>query len=174
MNRSRVFACWWLALTLGTVAAWADNKSIQGTLLGLDGNPMADQEIKADRLDAKGTPRAITKTDAQGHYQFKALPVGAYSITAYVKNAAKLRAMVKTRDDGWAKVDFDLRTRRGDPNIKKHWVWVKGEPGTHIGGHWVEVDEAIAPASTNALDSTDLSRVDRTLRMNTTATRPGR
>src|SRR3954447_12252462 len=174
MSRSRVFAFWLVALTLGAAAAWADNKSIQGTLLGLDGNPMADQEIKADRLDAKGTPRAITKTDAQGHYQFKALPVGAYSITAYVKNAAKLRAMVKTRDDGWAKVDFDLRTRRDDPNIKKHWVWVKGEPGTHIGGHWVEVDQATPPTSGSTLDSSDLSRMDRTIRMNTTATRPGR
>src|SRR3954468_12779483 len=97
MSCSRVIAIWLLAFNIGTAASWADNKSIQGTLLGLDGKPMAGGEIKANRLDAKGTP-ALTKTDAQGHYLFKGLPVGAYAITAYVKGVGNWGEWGKTRD----------------------------------------------------------------------------
>jgi hypothetical protein len=175
MSRSRIIALSMIAFVLGAGPGRADTKSIQGTLLGLDGKPFAGAQIKAEQLDGKTKP-AITKTDAQGHYQFTGLPVGAYAITAYVKNVPKLRGMVRTRSDGWAKVDFDLRTRSDGPNIKKHWVWVKGEPGSHIGGRWVEVDQATTPSTSavDNVDSDDVSRMQRTMRMNTNATMPGR
>src|SRR5947209_5750150 len=127
--RSRIVAAALFAFIPAWSSAWADTKSIQGTLVGQDGKPVAGVEIRADRLDTKTIP-TITKTDAQGHYVFKALPAGAYSITALVKNVPKSRAMVKTRSDGWAKVDFDLRMKSNDPSIKKKYVWVNGEPGS--------------------------------------------
>src|SRR5437868_3719335 len=128
LTRSSSIAAALLACGLATGSAWADDKSIQGTLLGNDGKPLADAVIRAERLDTKSPP-ALTKTDAHGHYTFKALPVGAYAVTALVKTVPKSRALVRTRSDGWAKVDFDLRMRADDVSIKKRYVWVKGEPG---------------------------------------------
>ena len=174
-TRSGIIAAFLFAFILATGSTFADTKSIQGTVTGPDGKPLADAEVKANRLDAKGD-QAVTKTDAHGHYTFKALPVGAYAVTAYVKSVPKSRASVRTRSDGWAKVDFDLRMKPGDASIKKHYVWVKGEPGSHIGGRWVEVDEANKP-STSAVDvigEDDVSRMQRSMRLNTNSTMPGR
>src|SRR2546429_119011 len=137
-TRSGIIAAVLPAVILATGSAWADTKSIQGTVTGQDGKPLTGAEARANRLDAKEPTPAIAKTDAQGHYAFKALPVGAYAVTAYVKSVPKSRASVRTRSDGWAKVDFDLRMRPNDVSIKKRYVWVKGEPGSHIGGRWVE------------------------------------
>jgi hypothetical protein len=163
-----------LALLFAAGSAWADSKSIQGTVIGGDGKPFAGAEVRAERLDAKATP-ALTKTDAKGQYIFKGLPVGAYAITAIVKSVPKSRASVRTRSDGWAKVDFDLRLTPDSKSIKKHWVWVKGEPGSHIGGRWVEVDQVAnqgtSPVETIGTD--DVNRMQRDMRLNTSSM-PGR
>ena len=158
------------ALILASGSGWADTKSIQGTLTGTDGKPVAGADIRAERLDVKATP-ALTKTDGQGHYTFKALPVGAYAVTAIVKSVPKSRALVKTRNDGWAKVDFDLRTKSTDANIKKKYVWVKGEPGSHIGGRWVEVDQAAVPtqSAVDTYGSDDVNRMNRDMHINANA-----
>jgi hypothetical protein len=174
-TRSGIIALSAVALILGTDLTWADTKSIQGTVTGVDGKPLAGADVRAERLDAKAAP-ALTKTDVRGQYQFKGLPVGAYAITTLVKNVPKSRASVRTRADGWAKVDFDLRTKADDASIKRHWVWVKGEPGSHIGGRWVPVDQANKP-TTSAVDtvgSDDVDRMQRDMRVNPNAGMPGR
>ena len=51
----------------------------------------------------------VAKTDEQGLYWFKGLPVGDYSITAYVDGFACLGRIFRTSSRGWVKVDFDLR-----------------------------------------------------------------
>ena len=164
-----------VAFILGTDSTSADSKSIQGTVIGGDGKPLAGADVRAERLDAKAEP-ALTKTDVRGQYQFKGLPVGAYAITAIVKSVPKSRASVRTRSDGWAKVDFDLRIKPGDASIKRHWVWVKGEPGSHIGGRWVPVDQAGKPtmSAVDTVGSDDVDRMQRDMRLNTTTTMPGR
>src|SRR3954454_7800330 len=106
--RSGIVAALVVPLIVASASAWADTKSIQGTVLGTDGKPLAGADVRAERLDTKAEP-SLTKTDADGHYTFKALPVGAYAVTTIVKSVAKSRALVRTRSDGWAKVDFDLR-----------------------------------------------------------------
>jgi len=161
------------AFILGTVSA--ENKSIEGTVTGTDGKPFANGEVRAQRLDAKAEP-AVTKTDAKGRYVFRALPAGAYAITAYVESIPKSRASVKTRNDGWAKVDFDLRLSPKDVTSKKKYVWVKGEPGSHIGGRWVPVDEPTMP-TTSAVDTVgtdDVNRMRRGMPINANAAMPGR
>jgi Carboxypeptidase regulatory-like domain len=162
------------AVLFAAGSAWADNKSIQGTVTGADGKPLVGADVRAERLDAKAPP-TLTKTDAKGQYIFKALPVGAYAITAIVKSVPRMRASVRTRSDGWAKVDFDLRITPDSKSIKKHWVWVKGEPGSHIGGRWVEVDQVANPGTSavETIDGADVDRMQRDLRLNTGGT-PGR
>jgi hypothetical protein len=166
--RSGIIAVVLFAFVLGNVSA--DNKSIEGTVTASDGKPFANGEIRAQRLDAKAEP-ATTKTDAHGHYAFRGLPAGAYAITAYVQAVPKSRANVKTRSDGWAKVDFDLRLKTADVKEKRKYVWVKGEPGSHIGGRWVPVDEPTMP-TTSAVDTVggdDVNRMQRDMRINTNA-----
>ena len=119
---------------------------------------------------------AMTKTDSKGQYQFKGLAVGAYAITTIVKEVPKSRASVRTRADGWAKVDFDLRLKAGDASIKRNYVWVKGEPGSHIGGRWVPVDQAGKPgmSAVDTVGSDDVERMQRDTKLNTTTAMPGR
>jgi hypothetical protein len=163
-----------LILTCSSVSA--DTKAIQGTLIGKDGKPVAGADIRADRLDSKAASPATTKTDAQGRYVFKALPVGAYKITAIIKEVPKMHAEVRTRADGWAKVDFDLRTPANGSTIKKRMVWVPGEPGSHIGGKWVEVDQANVPSAsaTETVGTDDVNRMQRSMQINANASMPGR
>ena len=172
--RSGIIAVALFAFTLAVSSTFADTKAIEGTLLGKDGKPVAGADIRADRLDTK-TPPAMTKTDAQGRYVFKVLPVGAYKITAFIKEVPKMHAEVKTRADGWAKVDFDLRTPANGTTMKKRFVWVPGEPGSHIGGKWVEVDQANMPSASNVevIGQDDVNRMQRGTQINTNASMPG-
>jgi Carboxypeptidase regulatory-like domain len=173
--RSGMVAALVVALIVASASARADTKSIQGTVLGTDGKPLAEADVRAERLDTKAEP-ALTKTDAQGHYTFKALPVGAYAVTAIVKSVPKSRALVRTRSDGWAKVDFDLRMKSNDVAVKKRYVWVKGEPGSHIGGRWVEVEQSAMPTTSavDTLSGEDVNRVQREMKINANAGMPGR
>jgi Carboxypeptidase regulatory-like domain len=94
------------------VQAW-DKKTtaagaIKGTLIGENGKAFEGAEIHAQRVDVKAKV-VIARTKPDGHYFFIGLPVGAYALTAYVDGVALSRASVKTRNDGWAQVNFDLR-----------------------------------------------------------------
>jgi hypothetical protein len=66
------------------------------------------RKFAPERLDAKASV-ALTRTDAKGRYSFDHLAAGAYGLTASVQGVPKSRANVRTRSDGWARVDFDLR-----------------------------------------------------------------
>ena len=136
-----------------TSPAWAGSKSIQGVVKGEDGKPLAGAEVRAERMDGKA-PIAIAKTDAKGVYVFSGLAVGTYKITASVNKVPKSAASIRTRKDGWVRVNFDLRGtgKIAKKGKKKHYVWVKGEPGSHIGGRWVEEGEENQP-STSAVDT---------------------
>ena len=107
-SRSRIIAASALVLLAGGPALAGGGTSIQGTLIDEDGKPFKGGEIRAQRVDIKAKA-AIAGTKADGHYYFVGLPAGAYSITAYVDGVAMSRANVRTRTDGWVKVNFDLR-----------------------------------------------------------------
>jgi hypothetical protein len=98
--------------TAGLTSA-ADNKCIQGTVIGFNGKPCEGAEVRALRVDGKVTLISAT-TDDRGVYVFRGLPVGAYSLTACVDGFPLSRANVKTQSQGWLKVDFDLRLDAGD------------------------------------------------------------
>src|SRR5947209_2605203 len=92
------------ALLFFYASALADNSSIQGTVIGADGKPLAAAEVQAQRLDAKTAP-VLTRTDSKGRYVLKGLPPGGYAVTAIVKNEAKAHTNVKTRNGALAQVD---------------------------------------------------------------------
>jgi hypothetical protein len=81
---------------------------IKGKVIGDDGKPQAESEIRVRRLDQK-RPETSVITDSRGKYIVLNLVVGNYSVTAYDPNGfARSRAIIKVDRKGWAKVDFDL------------------------------------------------------------------
>jgi hypothetical protein len=132
--RSRISSLFGLGLIIVGATAWAgDNKSIQGTFRDTDGALLVAAEIRAERLDAKAKP-VVTRTDAHGQYVFKGLPVGTYSVTAYLDGAPRSRAKVQTNSKGWAKVDFNLRSGEdGDTDVDRMQTDLRMGIGTNPG-----------------------------------------
>ena len=106
-----------IALVAGNSALAADNKSkailIKGTVIGDNGKPCDGAEVKFLRVDNKGQEVTVV-TDEKGRYSLYGLPAGAYTVTAYYHQFPRSRALIKTTNASWAKVDFDLRLDLGD------------------------------------------------------------
>ena len=94
-----------------TSLAQADSKSIQGIVLGANGKPLAGAEVRANRLNESGKafPGKPEKTSPNGQYVFSNLPVGVYQVLVTINGVPKSQAKIKTRIDGYVRVDFDLR-----------------------------------------------------------------
>lgn len=98
--------------------------AIKGKVIGDNGKPETDAEIRVKPLDRKGE-ETIALTDSRGRYIVPNLIVGNYSITAYDPNGfARSRAIIKTDRKGWANVNFDL-------GLDKAF----GDGANRIGGH---------------------------------------
>lgn len=135
----------WLAVSSAFAANLFAQSSIEGDVKGVDGFPLKAAEIRAERQDAK-SPSAATKTDSKGHFSFKGLAVGTYDVNVMSSGTAVSSTRIATRIDKPAQVTFDMKQpRKAVATIggkkKKKFVWMPAETGSHIGGHYVEVDE---------------------------------
>jgi Carboxypeptidase regulatory-like domain len=142
MRRRDLIASLLLAGSLvfsGTLSA--QTSSIEGNVTGPDGRPVKDAEI---RFEQKGgqTP-IVSRTDAKGHYT-AALQRGLYKMSLAAGGAVKASITVKATGFN-SRIDFDLRPS-AEKKIK-HYVWVGGETGSHLPGHWVEADIRAASPS---------------------------
>lgn len=119
------------------VSASAQNSSIRGSVKNMDGKPLVGAQVKIERTDAKA--RAInTNADAKGNYVANGLPVGTFKVTAYSKTNAKEIGGITTKSGGSAvTVDLNLSLKSNN-KLEKHYVWVKSENGSEIGGRWEE------------------------------------
>ena len=153
-TRSTIIA----ALFLGLAAignAHAEGQAIRGTVKGADGKLLAGAEVRAQRLDGKGSA-LVTTTNAKGEYTFRGLDLAGYKVTAVLNKVPKSVVSINTRKTSWVAVDFDLRSNPGKAARKKRLVWVAGETGTHIGGgHWEEVDEPTTGKGASAMERID-------------------
>ena len=112
----------------------AQISSVEGNVVGSDGHPLKDGEIRFEQKEGQVSP-IISHTDANGHYT-AALPRGVYKLT--LVTAGKVRASVTVRATGAnSRIDFDLRPSAAKKT--KDYVWVGGGTGSHLPGHWVEV-----------------------------------
>jgi len=81
---------------------------IKGKVIGDNGKPQPEAEIRVKRLDQKAPDTSVI-TDSRGKYIVLGLVIGNYSITAYDPDGfARSRAIIKVDRKGWAKVDFDF------------------------------------------------------------------
>jgi Carboxypeptidase regulatory-like domain len=116
--------------------------AIQGDVLGTDGKPLRRAEIRIERKDKKSAP-ITTRTDTKGYYAANGVSAGVYKISVVVDGAEKSAIKVKTTGDN-ARVDFNMKPSILGKKVK-HYVWMGEGTGSHLGGRWVEVDDAHSP-----------------------------
>jgi hypothetical protein len=111
----------------------AQTSSVERNVVGADGRPLKDAEIRFEERDGQVSP-IISRTDANGHYT-AGLPRAVYKLS--VVRAGKVRASITVQATGAnSRIDFDLRPS-AEEKIK-HYVWVGGGTGSHLPGRWVE------------------------------------
>jgi hypothetical protein len=121
----------------------AQTSSIEGSVTGTDGRPLKDAEVRFEQKGRQISP-ITTRTDANGHY-VASLPRGVYKMSLAERGTVRTSITVKATGAN-SRIDFDLR-----PSAEKkirHYVWVGGETGTHLPGHWVEAGIRAAPSPT--------------------------
>jgi hypothetical protein len=121
----------------------AQTSSLEGNVTGTDGRPVKDAEIRFEHKGGQVSP-VISHTDIDGHYT-TALPSGLYKMSFTAPGTPKTSITVKATGAN-SRIDFDLR-----PSAEKkirHYVWVGGETGTHLPGHWVEAGIRAGPSPT--------------------------
>jgi transposase InsO family protein len=121
----------------------AQTSSIEGNVTGTDGRPLKDAEIRFEHKGGQVSP-VIRHTDINGHYT-AALPRGFYKMSLTAPGTPKTSITVKATGAN-SRIDFDLRAS-AEKKIR-HYIWVGGETGTHLPGHWVEADIRAGPSPT--------------------------
>jgi hypothetical protein len=121
----------------------AQTSSVEGNVTGTDGRPPKDAEIRFEQKGRQISP-IVSRTDANGRYTV-ALPRGIYKMSLRERGAVKASITVKATGLN-SRIDFDLRPS-AEKKIK-HYVWVGGETGSHLPGHWVEAGIRAAPSPT--------------------------
>src|SRR5919204_2670839 len=113
---------------------------IEGNVVGTNGRPLKDAEIRFEPKPRKGSP-IISRTDTNGHYT-AALPREVYKMSLTTRGAVEASITVRATGAN-SRIDFDLRPS-ADKKIR-HYVWVGGVTGTHLPGRWVEAGIQSAP-----------------------------
>jgi hypothetical protein len=117
-----------------TATVSAQMSSVEGSVVGADGRPLKDAEIRFEQKEGQVSP-IVSRTDANGHYA-AALPRGTYKLS--LGTAGKVKASITVRATGArSRIDFDLRPSAAKKI--KDYVWEGGETGSHLPGRWVEV-----------------------------------
>ena len=155
-------------LTGGFVlSATAASSSIQGDVLGTDGRPLKGAEIRIERKD-KPTAPTTTITNGKGYYSSADLAAGLYRISVVVGGTVKSAVTVRTVGDN-ARIDFDMSRSAGSV---KHYVWVTGGVGSHLGGRWVQADPNGAPHASALNVQVDNGQLVRQMERRPYGTRP--
>src|SRR6266545_1411036 len=145
-----------IGLILSVAAAWAGPSSIQGIVKDAKGQPIKGADVRIESKDGKQLFNTV-KTDAKGRYISQGLAAGVYRVSLVVNGAVKASITnTKTKSDQATQLNFDLKPvaagqATAEQKKGKHMVWVPSNTGSHIGGRWVEVDEA-GNADTGALN----------------------
>jgi hypothetical protein len=136
-----------IGLVFSIVSVLAGPSSIQGLVKDPKGKPIKGADVRIESRDGKTLFKTV-KTDGSGRYVSDGLSAGVYRVTLMVNGAVKASIMnTKTKADRATQLNFDLKpvsaSQASAPaKSGKHMVWVPSNTGSHIGGRWVEVDEA--------------------------------
>ena len=78
-TRFKTFALSAFAFLLLSLPAFGQMTTVEGSVIGPDGKPLASAEVQFARTDIKGSYKV--KTDKKGHYGHYGLPLGTYDVT---------------------------------------------------------------------------------------------
>jgi hypothetical protein len=145
---TRFFIAILTGLAISAIAAWASPSTgpstIQGVVQDSKAQPIAGAEIHIQAKDGTGLSK-IVRTDANGHYIASRLPNTDYQVVLFVNGSLKASINnTKTLANKPIQLDFKLTGQfAANKLVKKHthMVYVPAETGSHLGGHWVEVDD---------------------------------
>jgi len=136
-----------VSLLLSAINMWASSPAgparIQGAVKDPKGQPVAGAEVHIQAKDGSGLQK-IVRTDSSGQYGVSGLPVADYEIVLFVNGQIKASlSHQRVFGDKPTQMDFKLTGQYASKNQKKHthMVYVATETGSHLGGHWVEVDD---------------------------------
>lgn len=144
------------SLALFAASAFAQNSVLQGDVTGVDGRPAKGAEVRIQPARGQLAP-TIVKTDSRGHFVANNLAAGPYNISAAGSGGVTSPVQaIKVQGNKPVTIAFDLRNNGGAKAASKggkkktKFVWMPDQTGSHLGGHWVEVDENATDAGPTA------------------------
>ena len=116
---------------------------IEGIVKGVNNQPAKGADLRVDRVDKKAAP-VMAKTDAKGRFAATVLDVGTYKLTALLPGGIQSAQVVKADGKKQLFVTFDMKPASAKTVAvvkKKRQIWVPSSTGTHMLGHWEDVDD---------------------------------
>ena len=136
--------------------------NIEGVVKGANNKPAKGADLRVDRVDKKATP-VMAKTDAKGHFAAIVLDVGTYKLTAMLPGGIQSTQVIKADGKKQLFVTFDMKPASAKTVAvvkKKRQIWVPSPTGTHMLGHWEDVDDNSPAARTSGQNVDTMSGRD--------------
>lgn len=146
MIKSRIARFTFSALALFAASAFAQTSIIQGNVTGVDGRAAQGAQVRLQPARGQLEP-IVVKTDSRGRFVANNIAPGPYNISAVGAGGVTSPVQaIKVQSNKPITIAFDLRNTGGARTAAKgkkktKFVWVPDQTGSHIGGHWIEVDE---------------------------------
>jgi carboxypeptidase family protein len=116
---------------------------IEGEVKAANNKPAKGADLRIERVDKKAAP-VVSKTDAKGRFAATVLAAGTYKVTAMLPGGIRSEQVVKADGKKQLFITFDLKpssTKTVATLSKKRSIWVPSPTGTHMLGHWEEIDD---------------------------------
>ena len=119
---------------------------VQGDVTGVDGRAAQGAQVRIQSARGQQTP-IVVKTDSRGRFVANNVSPGPYNISAVGAGGVSSPVQaIKVQGNKPITIAFDLRNNGGAKTAatgkkKTKFVWVPDQTGSHLGGHWIEVDE---------------------------------
>lgn len=150
---------------------FAEPVKIEGEVKGANNKPAKGADVRVDRVDKKAAP-VLAKSDAKGRFAATVLEVGTYKLTATLPGGIQSAQVIKADGKKRLFVTFDMKPASAKTVAvakKKKSIWVPSSTGTHMLGHWEEVDDnSPTHARTNGQNVDTMSGRDMERTMNNT------
>ena len=141
---------------------FAQKVTIAGEVKGVNNKPAKGADLRVDRVDKKAAP-VMAKTDAKGHFAATVSAIGTYKLTAMLPGGIQSAQVIKADGKKQLFVTFDMKPASAKTVAvvkKKRQIWVPSPTGTHMLGHWEEVDDNSPKARTSGQNVDTMSGRD--------------
>lgn len=124
-------------------AGFGQSVKVEGEVKGVNNKAAKGADVRVDRVDKKAAP-VMAKTDAKGHFAATVLDVGTYKLTATLPGGLQSARVITADTKKRVFVTFDMNPTSAKTVAavtKKRSIWVPSPTGTHMLGHWEEIDD---------------------------------